>query len=171
MRRPVIRFEPDAFSVLRKEASAASDGLETGGILLGCDDVSTLETHVNLLGGPGPNAQRRPDFFCRDLAHAVGLGDEAYSRDGSLWVGEWHTHPGSLVRPSRRDLSTYRVFLEDLALGFEHCASIIVTSADSWETVECTGWVISLPPGGGQGRLRVRSAVVEVGVPNVRFER
>jgi hypothetical protein len=63
------------------------------------------------------------------------------------------------------------VFLEDLALGFEHFASIIVTSADSWETVECTGWVISLPPGGGQGRLRVRSAVVEVGVPNVRFER
>ena len=171
MRRPVIRFHSEAFETLKKEAVAAKDGLETGGILLGCDDEGTDQTHVTVAGGPGPNAHRRSDSFSRDLVHAVRLGDEAYTQDGSVWVGEWHTHPGSKVRPSRRDLRTYRGFLEDPALGFEHFASIIVTSADGWETVECAGWVISLPPGRGQGRLRVRSAAVEVGAPNVGLER
>jgi len=133
--------------------------------LLGCDDAGTLETHVTLVGGPGPNAQRRADFFCRDLAHAVRLGDEAYARDGSVWVGEWHTHPGAQVRPSRRDLRTYRGFLKDPALGFEHFAGIIVTSEDSWGSVECAAWVVSLPPGDGSGRLRVRSAELKVGAP------
>ena len=171
MRRPVIRFDSEAFETMEAEAVAAKNGLETGGILLGSDDAGTDETHVTVAGGPGPNAHRRSDFFCRDLAHAVRLSDEAYARDGSVWVGEWHTHPGSQVRPSRRDLRTYRGFLEDPALGFEHFGSIILTSEDGWRSVRCTAWAISLPLGGGQGRIRVRSAVVEVGAPNVRLER
>lgn len=160
MRRSVIRFNPEAFETMKKETLVAADGLETGGILLGWDNATTSDICVSVAGGPGPHAQRRADFFCRDLAYAVRLGDQAYDRDGSVWVGEWHTHPRSLLRPSRRDLRTYRGFLEDPALEFEHFASVIVTSAGDWKNPICTGWIIALSLG-GQGRLRVRSASVE----------
>jgi integrative and conjugative element protein (TIGR02256 family) len=165
MHRSVIRFDPEALESMKKEALVAADGLETGGILLGWDNTTTSDICVSVAGGPGPHAQRRADFFWRDLAYAVRLGNEAYVRDGSVWVGEWHTHPRSLLRPSRRDLRTYRGFLEDPALEFEHFASVIVTSAAGWKNLVCTGWVIALPPG-GQGRLRVRSALVEGGNVN-----
>jgi integrative and conjugative element protein (TIGR02256 family) len=163
VRRPVIHIDPEALEALHAEALAAKDGLETGGILLGCDDAAAGETHVTLVGGPGPNAQRRADFFCRDLAYAIELGDQAYARDGSVWVGEWHTHPGAQVRPSRRDLRTYRGFLEDPVLEFEHFACVIVASDDGWESVACAAWIISLPPGDRSERVRVRSAIFEVG--------
>ncbi len=99
---------------------------------------------MTVAGDPGPNADRRPDGFVRDLDHARRLGDIAYERDGSVWVGEWHTHPGGPLTPSPTDLGTYATLLADPDLAFERVLSLIVTPCPlhGWEETRTTAWIV-----------------------------
>ncbi len=115
--RPVVKLRSAAARVIAEEAKASADGTETGGILLGQDHGETLV--VTVAGDPGPNAQRACSRFKRDLAHAQVLADQAYERDGSVWIGEWHTHPRGPVEPSELDCRTYASHLADASLGFD----------------------------------------------------
>jgi integrative and conjugative element protein (TIGR02256 family) len=116
------------------------DGSETGGILLGHDRGETIT--VTRAGDPGPHSDRRPDGFLRDLAHSRRLADEAYNEDGSVWVGEWHTHPAGPGVPSRTDEETYRRLLAEPELGFTRLASIIVIPCQEhgWSELVLAAW-------------------------------
>lgn len=140
----MIKIAKSAISALRETARQSADGLETGGILLGIEDSSDGSTAVTIAGGPGPNAKRGPRSFHRDRAHAESLADAAYERDGSVWVGEWHTHPKGVSKPSARDLTTYTRLLKDSELEFHHFTSMIITSPDDWRTVTCHGWIVKI---------------------------
>ena len=106
---PEVQLSPVARRAIVRESQASADGRETGGILLGFDaDLDAKHpTTITVAGGPGPAADRRTYRFRRDLDHAQALADEAYGIDGSVWVGEWHTHPMGGGDPSRVDLSAY----------------------------------------------------------------
>jgi len=123
----VIQLRRAALAVIAAEARASADGRETGGILLGADDGERVD--VRHAGGPGPDADRSTTGFRRDLIHAQQLAIDAWATDGSVWVGEWHTHPCSPVRPSDTDLATYYRFLDDPTLGFQRLCAIIVAPA------------------------------------------
>src|SRR6266540_765253 len=131
-------------TAITTEAVAAADGHETGGILLGSDDGTVIE--VRQAGGPGPHADRRASGFRRDLAHAQELALAAWAADGSVWVGEWHTHPRGPARPSATDLATYGGFLTDPTLGFRRFCAIIVTPAkgDDWRRMRMMAWLVTL---------------------------
>src|SRR5205807_598109 len=118
-----------AFDVIVGEAPSSVDGRETGGILLGHDPGPGAIPQITVAGDPGPRADRRPDGFNRDLEHARRLADAAFARDGSIWIGEWHTHPGGPPCPSPMDMTTYTSLLEDDELGFVRLLSLIVTPA------------------------------------------
>ena len=134
-----------ALAAIAEHAVASADGLETGGIVLGYDANDLGATLVMEAGGPGPNAQRRPDFFQRDLAHAQALADEAFERSCSRWIGEWHTHPHGALAPSRKDLRTYRRFLRDPELQFAAFLSLIVgPEGGGWERLRMAAWLIEL---------------------------
>jgi integrative and conjugative element protein (TIGR02256 family) len=122
-------------------AAESADGLETGGILLGHDRGGDLL--VTTAGDPGPAAQRAPTSFLRDLAHAQRLGDEAYEADGSVWIGEWHTHPGGMQLPSPTDLTTYSALLADERLALTRFLSLIVVPCPQhgWAEVFVHAWV------------------------------
>lgn len=143
MRAPVIRLSPAAAEAVAAEAPASVDGNETGGILLGHDHGDTI--HVVVAGDPGPNADRRPDGFLRDLAHARRLADEAYERDASVWIGEWHTHPGGPATPSPTDMETYRRLLADTELGFEQIVSLITVpcATHGWAEINLIPWIVT----------------------------
>ncbi len=140
MHAPVIRLVARAAETIATEAPASIDGSETGGILLGHDRGETIT--VTRAGDPGPHADRRPDGFLRDLAHSRRLADEAYDEDGSVWVGEWHTHPAGPGVPSRTDEETYGRLLADPELGFTRLASIIVFPypEHSWSELALAAW-------------------------------
>ncbi len=126
-----------------REAPASSDGRETGGILLGFDADLAMEALVMEAGDPGPRAERRPDFFRRDLEHAQQLADQAFARTTSRWIGEWHTHPHGHLAPSRKDLRTYRGFLRDTELGFDSFVAVIVgPGAHGWTKPRAAAWLI-----------------------------
>lgn len=140
-----IRIAAEALQTIRSEAQRSVDGRETGGILLGYDSSGTAETLVMQAGGPGPKAERRPDFFLRDREYADRLADDAWLATRSRWIGDWHTHPTALTSPSRLDLASYATLLSDTELGFASFISLIVGADDrDWTVLRLIPWQISL---------------------------
>lgn len=138
----IVTLAATAIESIATEARDSADGAETGGILLGHDrDGELLVTEA---GGPGPAAVRTPNRFLRDLAHARALADGAYGRDGSVWIGEWHTHPTGPSEPSAVDLRTYFSHLSDETLGFKRFLSLITLPCDEhgWQHVTVAAWVV-----------------------------
>jgi integrative and conjugative element protein (TIGR02256 family) len=134
-----------AYGQLLSEAGHAADGNETGGLLLGCDRGMGSGFVVQQCGDPGPNALRGPANFQRDLAHARMLAETAAKLDGSVWIGEWHTHLIEMPTPSGLDLSTYRILLRDQELNFLRLLSIIVLPAHdgNWSVPRIFAWSVS----------------------------
>ncbi|MGO9762977.1 MAG: Mov34/MPN/PAD-1 family protein [Solirubrobacteraceae bacterium] len=131
-------------------AGASADGRETGGILLGHDPSTEGIIRVTHAGDAGPAAERRVDFFLRDLQHSRRLAARAWLTDGSDWVGEWHTHPAGGARPSTRDLDTYRRILASTP-AFEVFLSVIITPGtrdDEWRQPQLHLWVVQLAASG-----------------------
>lgn len=138
-----VRLAPEAVATIALEAATSSDGCETGGILLGFEADELGDMLVMAAGSPGPGAERRPDFFRRDLEHAQRLADDAYARTTARWIGEWHTHPHGVLAPSRKDLRTYRGFLRDPELHFESFLAVIVGPDDGrWEKPRAAAWLV-----------------------------
>jgi integrative and conjugative element protein (TIGR02256 family) len=157
MPRPLVRITWDAYRVLNVEGQRSRDGLETGGILLGMkyDEDALL---VTVAGTPGPHALRSHARFERDLEHAKMLEENAHRRDGSIWIGEWHTHPRGPRKPSSLDLATYDGLLRDPHLTFEEVVCLIVTRDwyFGWGAPRCWAWIVA--PG---TITRARAAVTD----------
>ncbi len=139
----VVTLSDSARMMILEVARASSDGTETGGILLG-HDRGDGTMGVTVAGGPGPHAVRAANRFTRDLAFAEALADAAYDRDGSVWIGEWHTHPNGPPEPSDVDLRTYLSHLNDSHLGFDRFLSLIVLPCPdhAWEHMSLVAWVV-----------------------------
>ena len=123
------------------ELGRAGSLLETGGILLGHDDAPRRATTVTVAGEPGPAAIREPRFFLRDLPHASALATRSWSDDGSVWVGEWHTHTSGPPVPSKVDVTSYLRHLGDPELAFERFVSVIVSVSPG--TPQLAAWMVT----------------------------
>jgi integrative and conjugative element protein (TIGR02256 family) len=144
VRRPVLLdVLPAAYASIVTAAVTAEDGRETGGILLG-HDASESVIRVRRAGDAGADAIRRPERFVRDAAHAQRLADAAFAEDGSVWVGEWHTHPVGQTRPSATDVAGYAALLDDRALGLARFVSVVVTANGDhgWTRPVLTPWLV-----------------------------
>jgi integrative and conjugative element protein (TIGR02256 family) len=139
----LLRVAPLAVATITREAAISADGKETGGILLGFEQGELGEALATEAGGPGPKAERRRDFFRRDLDHAQELAADAYRRTTARWIGEWHTHPRGALLPSAVDLRTYRGFLRDRDLDFQVFLALIVgPGEEGWRKPQAAAWLI-----------------------------
>lgn len=136
-----VHLTAAAHAVISRECGRSRDGNETGGILLGHLRDGVAE--IRVAGGPGPVAVRQPAFFLRDLGHAQQLAHDAFTRNGSIWVGEWHTHLAAAPVPSERDLATYAGLLADPDLGFETVVAIIAVASPQWDRPVAYAWACS----------------------------
>lgn len=141
--RPSVTISANAARTISDESKASADGRETGGILLGHDTPGEL--YVRKAGGPGPSAHRSRHRFLRDLQHARDLADAVYELDGSVWLGEWHTHPEGPAEPSDLDLTTYAAHLSDSSLGFDRFLACIVVPCPEhrWAHVGLCVWIVT----------------------------
>ena len=78
--------------------------LETGGVLLGC----RLQERTLLVydaTGPGPRAHHANDSFIYDADYCQRLLHAVFTASHGLitYLGDWHSHPGGALRPSRKD--------------------------------------------------------------------
>ncbi|MGC4989853.1 Mov34/MPN/PAD-1 family protein [Nocardia salmonicida] len=121
-------------------AQQSRDGLETGGVLLGTDHNGDIL--ITSAGTPGPKARRASQSFDRDLDHVNQLATAAWQSDGSLWIGEWHTHPSGDLLPSELDLTSYLRHVHDPELHLDRFVAIIVGLAAQRE-VRMQTWIIT----------------------------
>lgn len=129
--------------MIRSEATRSEDGKETGGILLGFEDPDGDQHWVTQAGDPGPNAIRSPIRFVQDLSHAEALAATAYEVDGSLWIGNWHTHPGGPPALSSTDLNSYRKVLATSDMG-SFLAILLLPGRKGWKQPLIRGWQVTL---------------------------
>lgn len=81
---------------------------ETGGVLLGWTLGGV--PYIREVLGPGPDATHGATGFHPDSDWQEGAIAEAYDRSGRrlTYLGDWHTHPRGVARPSRLDRATMR---------------------------------------------------------------
>lgn len=96
-----------ALALMAKEA-ARYPGSETGGMLLGYWQGE--DAVVACASGPGPAAERGRTWFHPDQEWQTQYLAQVYADTGRTitYLGDWHTHPGGIAKPSRRDRRTMR---------------------------------------------------------------
>ncbi len=146
MRANSIEIATEACAAMMRLAYESSDGLETGGILLGRGPDGRGVISIEIAGERGPRAERRADYFLRDLEHAQMLAATAWERSRAVWVGEWHTHPKGPAEPSTSDLATYRNLLGSAELQFESFVSLILRPDEqlAWRRPHMSRWLLEL---------------------------
>jgi integrative and conjugative element protein (TIGR02256 family) len=152
---PTVFLAASAWSAISQQVVQADDGLETGGVLLGHDRAQVAGSRgtgpiVLHAAGPGPEAERREDAFRRDMWHAQEAALGAFAADGSVWIGEWHSHARGDPQPSTTDLRSYLLNLADPVLQLSQFVAIIVTpdttpsaAAGPWDFPRATAWIVT----------------------------
>ena len=116
----VFKTEDGRFSVVVKgdlieylcELCAEAAPLETGGILIGSYTEGGNTASVTRVEGPPSDSRRERSRFYRGTN---GLQDlmEALWKSGEHYLGEWHSHPSGLPKPSRSDLKQMKAISEE----------------------------------------------------------
>ena len=129
-RRRVVAIDPRVLGALIDDALLWHP-LETGGVLLGRPTPSG-EPHIVELIGPGPDARRTPTTFDPDTDWQQDQLDAAFAATPGLsYLGDWHSHPNGVPRPSGLDQRAARAIGDDpLALQAEPLMLIVGVGAD-----------------------------------------
>lgn len=95
-----------ALLAMRDEAGRHGP-LESGGLALGYR-VSDQEAVVTDVIGPGPAAEHRSDRFRPDVDFQEAELEARFgASDGrATYLGDWHSHPGTVGIPSAKDRRT-----------------------------------------------------------------
>lgn len=134
-----VLFENKSDATIVRLASESIDRRETGGILLGSGPDEDGVIRVAHAGDAGPKADRRTDFFNRDLEHTRRFAAATFREDRSTWVGEWHTHPAGRPQPSAIDQATYRQIL-DATPALAVFVSVIVSPDPAYPATDARSW-------------------------------
>lgn len=114
--------------------AAARAPYETGGMLLGYISPNTApeDVVIEAVIGPGPDAAHYPTRFEPDSGWQQEELARAYadSRRITTYLGDWHTHPGGVALPSRRDRRTARAIARSKAARMPRPFMVILASDD-----------------------------------------
>jgi integrative and conjugative element protein (TIGR02256 family) len=141
MHAPALRIWIDR-ALLRRlavEADAARPD-ETGGVLLGHRNGRDIV--IRAVVDAGPRAQRWPTGMRPDADYQAAEVEAAFAAsDGAItYLGDWHSHPGTLSVPSRRDRKTLRNIATDDEAQCQEPLMLIVGGDDhAWEPAAWTG--------------------------------
>jgi integrative and conjugative element protein (TIGR02256 family) len=112
--------------------------LETGGMLLGyaAPRAEPEELMVETVLGPGPGSRHFKHRFEPDGAWQERELAKIYQASGRIttYLGDWHTHPGGLPLPSRRDRKTARAIARKKSARMPRPLMLILgsDSKDGW---------------------------------------
>jgi integrative and conjugative element protein (TIGR02256 family) len=117
---------------------------ETGGMLVGYRSTEGDEVVTGVIIG-GPRAMRRSERFVGDGEWQQARLDKVYLESGGVitYLGEWHSHPAGLLKPSRLDRRTARRIARKRAARAPRPLMIIgVTDGDGWRwrAFRHSGW-------------------------------
>lgn len=96
-----------ALQAMKSEATHRAPK-ETGGVLLGYWSNDALDVVITEVVGPGPEASHRRRSFVPDHHYHESEVARLYFESGRrvVYLGDWHSHPGGLLKLSAIDLMT-----------------------------------------------------------------
>ena len=127
---PKVMVTPSVIDTIKKE-TLKYGSFETGGLLIGEKALLNDEYVITVkkATGPGNNSQHSTHQFIPDIAHfKKEMRTELY-RNGIIYLGEWHKHPGSFDEPSMTDLNTMKEITRDD--NTKDIIAVIATKPDS----------------------------------------
>lgn len=108
---------------------------ESGGVLMGYADQANPDLiRVTTQIGPGPNATHRPSRFEPDADWQCDQVAHCYEKSGRIatYLGDWHSHPSGLARPSRLDRKTARSISRSPEARLPHPLMLILAGIADW---------------------------------------
>lgn len=152
-------IDRDLVRQLAAEAEAEAPD-ETGGVLLGWRNGDAVV--VGRVVGAGPRAERWPTGMRPDTEYQATKIAEAFQRsDGAVtYLGDWHSHPGTMPDPSKRDRKTLRNIAADADAQCQEPVMLIIAGGEpDWEA---GAWSARLGRLGRWGRLSVRPVALRL---------
>jgi integrative and conjugative element protein (TIGR02256 family) len=113
---------------MRKSERDRGREIETGGILFGqIDDFLKVIWVTAASGSPSDSIASRTEFVCgtRGVA-AMSMESATQTRGAALFIGMWHTHPGSVPNPSPTDRAAMRKLLGSPEFDGRHFLMLII---------------------------------------------
>jgi len=150
-----MRLSPAAIREMRAESARGARvrgrGIETGGMILGEIDEACRCIWIDMATGPPPDSRLSAWHFDHGTDGVQELVDHyrARSRQITVFVGLWHTHPDHPARPSRTDTAGMQQLLAPAALAAPRAVMMILGGQDdTWST-----WLYDGQPPDIYGRL------------------
>ena len=81
-----------------------SEGLETGGILVGVYTAELDCAIVTEVSGPTRDSVKRPTSFVRGVLGLQGWLNKLWKKERHYFLGDWHFHPYVKPNPSDQDI-------------------------------------------------------------------
>jgi integrative and conjugative element protein (TIGR02256 family) len=110
----LILVHPSVLNSVTSRIEKGTTGREAGGIFLGC----YRGAHIEIFGCTEPmllDVRTRTLFDRMDPGHqAAAISAWKCSKGTDTYVGEWHTHPEFVPKPSRLDGTTWQSQLRRL---------------------------------------------------------
>lgn len=122
--RVAVEIEPPALEAII-DLCGLSQGLETGGFLIGRYGLFGDRVVVSKATGPPPDSRRSPLSFVRGVA-GVARRLATEWRQGLYLVGEWHLHPDSSAKPSGTDIGQTLTFAKAADYHCPHPVLVVV---------------------------------------------
>lgn len=127
-----IRLNPAAktqmLTWMRKSERLRGKNVETGGVLFGQIDDFLQVIWITFASGPPPDSSAsRAEFVCgtRGVATMAAELDDR-TRGSATFIGMWHTHPGSVPKPSPTDRGAMEKLLGSPNFGGRQFLMLII---------------------------------------------
>src|ERR1051325_1763652 len=127
-------FIPKILIAIIKTEANKMRPYESGGVLMG---VSLGRKNVLLTNvvGPGPTARHERFNFEPDYLYQEAEISRLYAQSGgtSLYLGDWHSHPGGTGALSNMDKSALQRIAEHLPAQCRRPMMLIVSGGPDWD--------------------------------------
>lgn len=119
---------------------------EAGGVLLG--RVYESEIVIEVATSPSAADHAGPFFFNRSTRVSQGHVNQAWSASGGeqIYLGEWHSHPAEVAKPSGRDRAMILNNLRDAKMEIDFLFLIVIGWMVDWVGISKRGSLRQLLP-------------------------
>ncbi|GBK65872.1 hypothetical protein PbDSM24746_58760 [Paenibacillus macerans] len=135
-----LMFTQEVMGIMHSYRQISKGLPESGGILLG-RIYTDNRIIIDQISVPGKGDKSGRFFFERDVKRAQEIASGAWEKsDGEVrYLGEWHTHPEAIPKPSPTDRKLIIGMIQDSILDQEFLFLVIVGIQENYVGVSYKG--------------------------------
>lgn len=122
-----IKICSSVIAVMKKYIQSGLMSLESGGILIGKENISNEDLVIKFATQPFEGDKRKHCRFKRKDPKHIEIFQELYNSNEEIYryIGEWHTHPEAVPQYSRIDFFNWRKIMKNAPDGINHYHIIV----------------------------------------------